>query len=78
MGMVGQRNGGLNVGENIEGDGFVDLPPVAMIWGVSKQNDDSMLSRSSLTTVLLAAGKDSGAVHESTIFNNFENMSMKM
>ena len=31
MGMVRQKNGGLNVGENIQGDGFVDVPLVAMI-----------------------------------------------
>ena len=30
MGMVGERNGGVNIGENSDGDGFVDFPPVAM------------------------------------------------
>jgi len=61
-GMVGQRNGGLNVGEaNSEGDGFVDIPGVTELGGGSEQNDDSMLSRSSLsTTALLATGKDGG------------------
>ena len=62
-------------GENSEDDGFVDLPTVAMLWGLSEQNDDSMLSRSSSITVLLAAGKDSGAVLESTIFNNLMSVS---
>ena len=27
--MVGERNGGVNIGENSDGDGFVDFPPVA-------------------------------------------------
>ena len=29
--MVGERNGGLNIVENRDGDGFVDLPPLAML-----------------------------------------------
>ena len=69
-GMVGLRNGGLNVGEaNGEGDGFVDLPP-PVLRGGSEQIDDSRLSRSSSITLLLAAGKDGGAGWESIIFTN--------
>lgn len=46
---------------NSEGDGFVDIPGVIELGGGSEQNNDGMLSRSSLsTTVLLASGKDGG------------------
>jgi len=59
--MAGQRNGGLVREANSEDDGFLDIPGVTELGGGSEQNDDSMLSRLSLsTTVLLATGKDGG------------------
>ena len=54
---------------------FVDLPsPVAVVWGVSEQSDDSLLSRSSPITLLLAAGKDGGAGGKSISFTNLDSV----